>query len=234
MFKRVDRRLKRKAEDEALGIDGELKQALGIPDTDSDESDSSSDSSEDEAQAEEEEEEDVGGTEDEDDGAEVKMTVAQVLENPLYISPQDIDMTACFVCPTKLFKGPSMIQIHLRSKPHTRRMSKFKQRSALASPQDDAKEHVPSKDVNESSEGLSNRAKKKNARRASQAEKRKLKQAAFLARREKREATSQNTDGLQDRTTSKSSSQKPMSVPKGGKVPSRKKRRTEKPKSVSP
>lgn len=115
MFKRVDRRLKRKAEDEALGIDGELKQALGIPDTDSDESDSSSDSSEDEAQAEEEEE-DVGGTEDEDDDAEVKMTVAQVLENPLYISPQDIDMTACFVCPTKLFKGPSMIQIHLRSK----------------------------------------------------------------------------------------------------------------------
>ncbi|PBK75685.1 hypothetical protein ARMSODRAFT_950004 [Armillaria solidipes] len=232
MFKRVDRRLKRKAEDEALGIDGELKQVLGIPDTDSDESDSSSDSSEDEAQAEDEE--DVGGTEDEDDDAEVKMTVAQVLENPLYISPQDIDMTACFVCPTKLFKGPSMIQIHLRSKHHTRRMSKFKQRSALANAQDDAREHVPSKDVNESSEGLSNRAKKKNARRASQAEKRKLKQAAFLARREKREATSQKTDGLQDRTTSKSSSQKSVAIPKGGKIPARKKRRTERPKSLSP
>ncbi|KAK0223247.1 hypothetical protein IW262DRAFT_1365529 [Armillaria fumosa] len=173
MFKRVDRRLKRRAEDEALGIDGELKQALGIPDTDSDESDSSSDSAEDEAQAEEEEEEeDVGGIEDEDDGAEVRMTVAQVLENPLYISPQDSDMTACFVCPTKLFKGPSMIQIHLRSKHHTRRISKFKQQSALASPQDDAREYVPSKDVQESSEGLSNRAKKKSARRASLAEKR--------------------------------------------------------------
>ncbi|KAK0469737.1 uncharacterized protein EV420DRAFT_60285 [Desarmillaria tabescens] len=170
MFKRVDRRLKRKAEDEALGIDGEFKQALGIPDTDSDESDSSSDSSEDEAQAEEVEVEDGSG--DDDDEAEVR-TVAQILENPLYNSPQDIDMTACFVCPAKLFKGPSMIQIHLQSKHHIRRFSKFKQRSALASPQDDAREHVPSsKDVNESSEGLSNRAKKKNTRRASQAEKR--------------------------------------------------------------
>ncbi|KAK0204819.1 hypothetical protein DFS33DRAFT_698842 [Desarmillaria ectypa] len=224
MFKRVDRRLKRKAEDEALGIDGELKQALGIPDTDSDESDSSSDSSGDEAQAEEVVE---GDTEDEDDDAEVRMTVAQVLENPLYNSLQDIDMTACFVCPAKLFKGPSMIQIHLQSKHHTRRFSKFKQRSALASPQDDAREHVPSKDVNEPSEGLSNRAKKKNARRAFQAEKR----AAFLARRAKREDTSQKPDSLQGRTTSKSSSQKPLR--KGGKVLARKKRRTEKSKSLS-
>ncbi|SJL09673.1 uncharacterized protein ARMOST_13054 [Armillaria ostoyae] len=230
MFKRVDRRLKRKAEDEALGIDGELKQVLGIPDTDSDESDSSSDSSEDEAQAEDEEE-DVGGTEDEDDDAEVRRTVAQVLENPLYISPQDIDMTACFHVS---FSQLVNFELNEYTQHHTRRMSKFKQRSALASPQDDAREHLPSKDVNESSEGLSNRAKKKNARRASQAEKRKLKQAAFLARRGKREATSQKTDGLQERTTSKSSSQKPVAIPKGGKIPARKKRRTEKPKSLSP
>ncbi|KAG7451269.1 uncharacterized protein BT62DRAFT_926928 [Guyanagaster necrorhizus] len=226
MFKRVDRRLKRKAEDDALGIDDELKQALGIPHNDSDDSDSSSDSSEDEAHAEDED----GVVEDEGDDTEVKMTIAQVLENPIYNSPTDIDMTACFVCPAKRFKGPSMIQIHLCSKHHTRRFSQYKQRCALASPQDDASEHIPSKDVDESSKGLSNRAKKKNARRISQAEKRKLKQAAFLVRKTKREVTSQEADSLQDQTTSKSSSQKTLPT---GNIPPRKRQRTEKFKSLS-
>ncbi|KAL5634677.1 hypothetical protein ACGC1H_002651 [Rhizoctonia solani] len=41
MYKRINKRIKRKEEEEALGLDGETKEMLGIPETDSDESDSS-------------------------------------------------------------------------------------------------------------------------------------------------------------------------------------------------
>jgi hypothetical protein len=42
MFKRVARRVKKKEEEEALGIDEDMKEVLGMHDTDSEESDSDS------------------------------------------------------------------------------------------------------------------------------------------------------------------------------------------------
>jgi hypothetical protein len=42
MFKRVAKRAKRKEKEEALGLDEEMKEALGMHETDSEESDSSS------------------------------------------------------------------------------------------------------------------------------------------------------------------------------------------------
>ncbi|KAI0319205.1 hypothetical protein OF83DRAFT_1170405 [Amylostereum chailletii] len=45
MFKRVDRRLRRKEEEEQLGINEEMKEVMGLNDTDSSESESESDSS---------------------------------------------------------------------------------------------------------------------------------------------------------------------------------------------
>jgi len=45
MFKRVERKLKKKQKEEELGIDEDMKEVLGIHDTDSDESDSESESS---------------------------------------------------------------------------------------------------------------------------------------------------------------------------------------------
>ncbi|CAE6450711.1 unnamed protein product [Rhizoctonia solani] len=41
MYKRINKRIRRKEKEEALGLDGETKDMLGIPETDSDESDSS-------------------------------------------------------------------------------------------------------------------------------------------------------------------------------------------------
>ncbi|CUA68534.1 hypothetical protein RSOLAG22IIIB_03572 [Rhizoctonia solani] len=41
MYKRINKRIKKKEEEEALGLDGETKEMLGMPETDSDESDSS-------------------------------------------------------------------------------------------------------------------------------------------------------------------------------------------------
>jgi hypothetical protein len=50
MFKRVAKRVKRKEDEEALGLDEDMKEALGMHDTDSDESES--DSSGDESNSE--------------------------------------------------------------------------------------------------------------------------------------------------------------------------------------
>jgi hypothetical protein len=44
MFKRVVKRVKRQEEEDALGLDEDMKEALGMQDTDSEESDSDSDS----------------------------------------------------------------------------------------------------------------------------------------------------------------------------------------------
>jgi hypothetical protein len=51
MFKRVAKRVKRKEEEEALGLDEDMKEALGMHDTDSDESESDS-SEDDDSQSE--------------------------------------------------------------------------------------------------------------------------------------------------------------------------------------
>ncbi len=127
MFKRVDRRLKRKAEQEELGIDSELKEALGLPETDSDESESDSDS-DDDGQEDNPDDDENDDRQEEDDGRgdeqsssdeadeDVHMTVKQVLANPLHPSPSNSDITKCFICPGKLLKNETMIQLHLKSK----------------------------------------------------------------------------------------------------------------------
>lgn len=61
MFKRIERKLKKKQEEEELGIDEDMKEVLGIHDTDSDESNSDS-----EASGSSDEDEDEGGGEDEE------------------------------------------------------------------------------------------------------------------------------------------------------------------------
>jgi hypothetical protein len=56
MFKRVERKIKRKEKEEELGINEDMKEVLGIHDTDSDESDSESEDSSDAEEGEGEEE----------------------------------------------------------------------------------------------------------------------------------------------------------------------------------
>jgi hypothetical protein len=66
MFKRINKRIQKKEKEEAAGINDEMKEILGMQDTDSDESDSSSNSEHDSSDADSsdsEESEDEGSSE---------------------------------------------------------------------------------------------------------------------------------------------------------------------------
>ena len=129
MFKRVDKRRRKKEEEEKLGLDEEVKEILGIHDTDSEESESDSDSDEGEEEEEEEEEsvaddeenfgeEDVDDEEDDDEEEKKEdpsITVSQALKDPLYVVSVLPDMKACIVCPDKLLKSLKMVQLHRTS-----------------------------------------------------------------------------------------------------------------------
>jgi hypothetical protein len=125
MFKRVDKRRRKKEEEEKLGLDEEVKEILGMQDTDSEESVSDSDSDEDEEEEEEVEsvadnEEMILGEEDEDDEEgeqeeDPSITVSQALKDPLYIVSVLPDIKACIVCPGKLLKSTKMVQLHRTS-----------------------------------------------------------------------------------------------------------------------
>jgi len=147
MFKRVDKRRRKKEEEEKLGLDEEVKEILGIHDTDSEESDSDSDSDDGEEDEEEEEEESVAddeemnfGEEDEDDEEEEdpSITVSQALKDPLYVVSVLPDIKACIVCPGKLLKSIRMVQLHRTSNAHIRRFKRFSDSSADAKPNDNA------------------------------------------------------------------------------------------------
>ncbi|RXW16725.1 hypothetical protein EST38_g9122 [Candolleomyces aberdarensis] len=131
MFKRVEKRRRRQQEEEELGLDDELKQILGMQDTDSEESDSASESDEsgDEEHGEyhgldggdlEEEDSEV----DEDDEERrpkglydlpVSLTVQQALKEPVIPAPDDPLLSFCVVCPGKTLRAEKMVQMHLTS-----------------------------------------------------------------------------------------------------------------------
>ena len=117
MFKRVDKRRRKKEEEDKLGLDEEVKEILGIQDTDSEESESDSDS--DEGQQEEEsiadEEMNSGEDDDDDEEEDPSITVGQALKDPLYNVSVLPDIKACIVCPGKLLKSVRMVQLHRTS-----------------------------------------------------------------------------------------------------------------------
>ena len=163
MFKRVEKRRKRKEDEEELGIDEEMKEVLGLQDTDSSESESGSDSdsdsdiSNDEGDAsasgmlkrkrvkgsesegddsglandvvsdEEEEGEDVvESDEDETDHPDSgpQITVAEALQDPLYVVSMDPEIQSCVLCPGKRLKNPAMIRVHMQSQVRIPRATK--------------------------------------------------------------------------------------------------------------
>ncbi|KAK7050836.1 hypothetical protein VNI00_004947 [Paramarasmius palmivorus] len=129
MFKRVDRKRKRKAEEEALGLDEEMKEILGMQDTDSDESDNSASEVDDEGDSDSEagDDEEINEEEDEiedaeedeesepEDEEEYRPTIPlhKAVSSPLY---EILDATACLVCPGKVLKTPDLEDTHKKSK----------------------------------------------------------------------------------------------------------------------
>ncbi|KAH9945351.1 uncharacterized protein BXZ73DRAFT_96342 [Epithele typhae] len=161
MFKRVEKRIRRKEKEEELGIDDDMKEMLGMNDTDSDESDSSDSSGSDnggdvpvrpevESREEGEEGENSMAEEDElsDDDPEddiPPMKLSRALQNPLYLVQEEPEVQGCIICPRKLFKNSVMIDVHLKSNAHTRRFSRFR---------DIAMDHDAETDVREILDGV--------------------------------------------------------------------------------
>ena len=133
MFKRVEKRRRKKEEEEELGLDEDMKEILGIQETDSEESASDSDDhsdgdSSDGGEGMEENgigEEEGGGDEDgesaDEDGGEEEeeedpnVTVSQALKDPVYVVSVLPEVKACIICPGKLLKGAKMVQTHRES-----------------------------------------------------------------------------------------------------------------------
>jgi hypothetical protein len=123
MFKRVEKRRKKREEEEELGLDEDMKDVLGIQDTDSDESDSESDpneaggDSEREAAAENQrqdtgDEDEEGTSEGDGDPKRPTRTVKEALEEPLYIISLQPDVKGCIICPGKLLKNDQIANVH--------------------------------------------------------------------------------------------------------------------------
>ncbi|KAJ7126751.1 hypothetical protein C8R44DRAFT_830370 [Mycena epipterygia] len=117
MFKRVEKRRRKQEEEEELGLDDDMKEVLGINDTDSEESESDSDESESNAEdnagdaaAEgeadgDEDDDDEDDEESSEDGEEPPISVQEALRDPVYIVSIQPDVKACIVCPGKLIKS---------------------------------------------------------------------------------------------------------------------------------
>ena len=136
MFKRVEKKLARKKEEEELGITEEIKDAIGINDLDSssDESEASSSGSSPKISSkrkrllDDDDELDTSsdgrgsgaldGSEDDDDDdyeAGGQMTIEEALHNPLFIISIQPDIRGCIVCPHKLLKNDTMVSVHTKS-----------------------------------------------------------------------------------------------------------------------
>ncbi|KAI0090147.1 hypothetical protein BDY19DRAFT_905203 [Irpex rosettiformis] len=167
MFKRVQKRMRKREREEELGLDGDMKDVLGLQDTDSDESDSSSeqeDSSDADSQngADEDEEVDDGefvelgredggpdvsdmdpdDDDDDDEGGIPEMSVTEAVKNPVYIVSLQPKVEACILCPGKLLKNQKMSEVHKASKAHNRRFSRFIELVGKAGPEADVRDLI--------------------------------------------------------------------------------------------
>lgn len=112
-------------EEDELGLDEDMKDILGLNDTDSDESDSESEDDSEESgldagdggEEEEEYEKDEEEEADSDEGGTSRppIIVQEALRDPLYLISLEPPVNACIVCPNKLLKGSQMIQVHKES-----------------------------------------------------------------------------------------------------------------------
>jgi len=128
MFKRVEKRRKKKEEEEELGLDEDMKQVLGLHDTDSEESNSDSDDHQSLADDDDDEGEpfDLDGSDahisggedsvlDSDVDEKPRITVQEALRDPLYVVSVQPLVKACLLCPGKLLKSATMVELHRKS-----------------------------------------------------------------------------------------------------------------------
>ncbi|CAL1716459.1 unnamed protein product [Somion occarium] len=206
MFKRVEKRRRKQAKEEDLGLTGEMKEVLGMHDTDSEESDSSAEGSSSESESEGEDivsqpmpqnaasesdemdEEGTGSAEEDEESEEEDesshesppISVTEAMKDPVYIISLDPDVRACAVCQGKLLKNSTMAEVHKASKAHYRRFSRFVEFAGTADPDTDLSEFWQMLNA-------ANKPKErtKESSLSKRAAKRKAKLASIKAKREK-------------------------------------------------
>lgn len=164
MFKRVDRRRKRKEKEERLGLDEDQLGVFGLHHTDSsesesDSSDSTSTSSSDRLATKSkkkrkreasplpydglgEDEEDEPVTDDEEDeengdhGSHTPLTIASALKEPIR-PDSDSEAWVCVFCPRKTLKHAAMVKVHEASRIHRQRFKRMQELSMKFSPDED-------------------------------------------------------------------------------------------------
>lgn len=170
MFKRVEKRRRKQEEEEALGLDGDMKEILGIQDTDSEESDSDSSSDDGPEDVADEDEQGSDRDDDEDsesDGEEKEelpvVVVSEALKDPVYVVSIQPTHWACVVCPGRSLKGKGTLETHKTSsacpklpfefnsrltsihQAHQRRFKQFKRLAKDADPQSNAHDIIAEK-----------------------------------------------------------------------------------------
>ncbi|KAI0303711.1 hypothetical protein B0F90DRAFT_1815996 [Multifurca ochricompacta] len=187
MFKRVDRRLKRKEEEERLGLDDDEREVLGLHHTDSSESESDSPSSSSastsssleqtstghgapsvnkrkrrassHSRSENEEDEELGS----DHEIDSPLTVASALNEPVQLIRSYPEAWVCVFCPNKILKHAAMI--------HQHRFKRIQELASGFSPHEDIRTLLLKSTV-ESQPPLSRRAEQKKYRQVKLKERR--------------------------------------------------------------
>ncbi|KAF9223731.1 hypothetical protein BS17DRAFT_115342 [Gyrodon lividus] len=238
MFKRVERKRKKHEEED-------MKEIMGLQDTDSDESNSESESGDwehsdqdgvdanigSEEDKEAREMDDEMTSEEEDIDEEPPMSVAEALKNPIYLISLDPTVHACILCKGKLIKSEGMAVAHRNAIAHKRRFERFKVLAIkvdqgndawdIAKAVQSAKAHHPEPEIS------SNRALKRQAKQVAIREKRKrhqeLKAKAIAKKARQKSSKGDEIDGGLAPLT------KPLNLPalQGRSEKSRKKRKIE-------
>ncbi|PCH42501.1 hypothetical protein WOLCODRAFT_152538 [Wolfiporia cocos MD-104 SS10] len=197
MFKRVLKRRRRQEEDEELGLDGETKEMLGWRDIDdsSSDSDSDSDSASDNSGGEpderdvfdedmDDEEDEIEQSDDDEEGSDAEeppVSLAEALKDPLYTVSQEPDVQACIVCPGKIFKHETSVEVHRSSNAHIRKFKRFVQAAEKLGPDADVKDVLMAAD-DVAKSGM----KKEEGEPSKRQLKRQAREAAIAAKRKKR------------------------------------------------
>ncbi|KAH0585241.1 hypothetical protein H2248_008485 [Termitomyces sp. 'cryptogamus'] len=224
MFKRVQKRRRKREEEEELGLDEDMKQVLGINDTDSEESASDSDDSGSDGaeSSSNEKDQDLDEQdrlfdqfqfqEESEEEAEIPViSVREALRDPVYIISLEPSVKGCIVCPGKILKGAKMVELHRASNAHQRRMKQFAALASDVSPQTTAWDLL-SKQEAIKSEKQSPDTPSETSKRA---QKRESRAALRKMRRNKQKALAKakKVAGMESSTASAESTTSPVTEP---------------------
>ncbi|KAI0280833.1 hypothetical protein BGY98DRAFT_295205 [Russula aff. rugulosa BPL654] len=250
MFKRVDRRRKRKEKEERLGLDEDQLGVFGLHHTDSSESESDSSDSASTSSSDglalqsrkkrkrevsppsyDEDDEDEDGepaTDEEEDegdsdhGSHPLLTIASALKEPIR-PDSDSETWVCAFCPGKTLKHAAMVKVHEASRIHRQRFKRMQELAMKFRPDEDIRTVLAKSSTDTQPKGGSETL-------SLRAQKRMAKQAKLKEKRKKikekkaiaiENANAKKAVGIEPKTGDTSDSDEESHAPKRSKVASR-------------